>query len=153
MLALRSKLQNWGANNCNEIIFAMTVEMIVTQCQMEEQMLEWRSNFVLSIITIWMVIDQWIYIKPWVISLQFPLCSSILTFGQTPQNYQFSPDPYFYGLFAKIGSKLSPPLFWPKYFVFKCMHHAKPKYIPDFLVVFPYCFQPFSYVPGEFCWE
>ena len=50
----------------------MTVEMIVTQCQMEEQMLEWRSNFVLSIITILMVIDHCISMKP-MIALQFPL--------------------------------------------------------------------------------
>ena len=43
-------------------------------------MLESRINFVLSIITILMVIDHCIYIKT-MIALQFPLCSSILTFA------------------------------------------------------------------------
>ena len=43
-------------------------------------MLKLRINFVLSIITILMVIDHCIYIKT-MIALQFPLCSSILTFA------------------------------------------------------------------------
>ena len=96
-------------------------------------MLESRINFVLSIITILMVIDHCIYIKiKTMIALQFPLCSSILTFApqfrhlvKPLRNGQFwrpkkgkrcpkkrlSPNPYWYGLFAKKRIQIGQ--IWP----------------------------------------